>query len=149
VAAYGQGRPYSHSLFSGISHYKSARWTGLNKKSSIWTGIVCSTIFQGTVEVFDGYSAKWGFSLSDMTANMAGTSIFALQQYYWNEQKIIIKVSSFPKTYSNVSVISSDGLATTDLNTRANDLFGSGFLKNTLKITMRRLTGLLSIFMLC
>ena len=121
------------AYFQGYLTYKSARWTGLSKRSSIWTGIVCSTIFQGTVEVFDGYSAKWGFSLSDIAANMTGTSIFALQQYYWNEQKIIIKVSSFPNTYSNIPVISSDGLGITDLNSRAADLFGSGFFEKYLK----------------
>ena len=49
------------AYFQGYLTFKGARWTGLNKRSSIWTGIICSTVLQGTLEVFDGYSAKWDF----------------------------------------------------------------------------------------
>lgn len=121
------------AYFQGYLSYKGAKWTGLDNRKSIMTGIICSTIFQGTVEMFDAYSAKWGFSIGDMAANITGTTIFATQQYLWNEQKIIIKISSFPKSYSTNPIISIDGNSTTDLKTRTNELFGRGYFERYLK----------------
>jgi hypothetical protein len=121
------------AYFQGYLTYKGARWTGLNKKKSLLTGIICSTLFQGTVEMFDAYSAKWGFSVTDMAANLTGTSVFALQEHFWNDQRIKIKISSIPKKYPNTKISSSDGMSTSNLTIRANELFGDGLLERFLK----------------
>ncbi len=121
------------AYFQGILTYKGARWTGLSKKNSILTGIVAGSLFQTTIEVMDGFSSKWGFSLPDIGANIAGTAIFATQQYWWDEQRISVKVSSMPKTYSDITITSTDGGKTTTLVARANALYGYNYFERFLK----------------
>jgi len=127
---------YGHvytSYFQGVLCYKGAKWTGLSENQSILTGIVCGTLFQSTIEVMDGFSSKWGFSLSDFAANNVGLATFALQQKYWHEQRISLKVSSAPIQYSKESIPSSDGLAFSSLDNRVDDLFGSNYFERALK----------------
>jgi len=81
----------------------------------------------------DGFSAEWGFSLGDLAANTIGTAGFALQQKYWGEQRIILKQSSWARNYSDNPISSVSGGASSSLDRRANNLFGSGFFEKYLK----------------
>jgi len=81
------GHVYS-SYFQAFLTYKGAKWTGLSENNSIWTGIICGTLFQGTIEVLDGFSSNWGFSIPDISANTLGITAFVLQQKQWGEQRI-------------------------------------------------------------
>lgn len=121
------------AYFQGVMCYKGAKWTGLSDKKSILTGMIAGTLFQSTIEMMDGFSTKWGFSLADMGANIAGTGIFAAQQYYWNDQRISLKVSSIPISYNDESILSLDGLAFSSLSERADNLYGRSFLERFLK----------------
>ncbi len=121
------------AYLQGVLCYQGARWTGLSKKKSLLTGMICGTLFQSTIEVMDGFSSKWGFSIPDMAANITGTSVFVLQQHYWDEQRISIKVSSIPIQYSQTNIPSSDGTSFSSANDRANDLFGSNYFERFLK----------------
>ena len=120
------------SYFQGVLCYKGARWTGLSENNSILTGVICGSLFQTTIEVMDGFSEEWGFSLYDVGANVAGIGVFALQQKYWKEQRISLKVSSIPVDYPMTTVVGSMGSEMT-LRDRANDLFGSSFAEKFLK----------------
>lgn len=113
--------------------YKGAKWTGLNKKHSMMTGLICGGLFQTTIEVMDGFSDKWGFSIPDVASNFLGLGIFATQQWIWDEQYFTIKVSSLPQSYSNHLITSVDGVSQTSLNIRAKDLYGSSFAEKFLK----------------
>lgn len=121
------------AYLQGVLCYKGARWTGLGKKPAIITGTICGMLFQSTIEVMDGFSSKWGFSIPDMAANVSGVGIFALQQSLWDEQRIGIKVSSVPISYSTEPIISRDGLGTTSLKTRTGSLFGHNYFERYLK----------------
>lgn len=121
------------AYFQGIITYKGARWTGLSKKNSIFTGIIAGSLFQTTLEVMDGFSSKWGFSIPDIGANLAGTGIFAAQQYFWDEQRLSVKISSMPKAYPDVSIYSTDGNQTTTLTARTNALYGRNYFERFLK----------------
>jgi hypothetical protein len=121
------------SYFQGVLCYKGARWTGLNKRKSMLTGMILGNIFQSTIEVMDGFSSKWGFSLSDMGANLAGIAAFGFQQHYWDEQRISVKISSIPVTYPTDLIFSSDGTRQTTLAARASELYGSNFFEKYLK----------------
>ena len=121
------------AYFQSALWYKGAKWTGLNEQKSIFTGMVCGTLFQSTLEVMDGFSSKWGFSISDMAANMAGVSAFALQQHYWKDQRITIKVSSIPVNYSTAAILSENGGAASSLSMRADNLFGTNYFERFLK----------------
>lgn len=120
------------SYFQGVLCYRGARWTGLSDDKSIMVGAICGSLFQTTIEVMDGFSTEWGFSLSDMGANTAGIGLFALQQKYWKEQRISLKVSSYPKSYPDYYVIGDQGTKMS-LQDRADDLFGSSFPERFLK----------------
>jgi len=120
------------SYFQGVLCYKGANWMGMEKKNAILTGIICGTLFQSTIEVMDGFSSEWGFSVPDIGANILGTTAFALQQQYWNGQRIQIKMNSLPYSYPNISIEGAKGTEMT-LNDRANDLFGRSFAERFLK----------------
>lgn len=45
------------------------------------------------IEILDGHSSKWGFSIGDMLANLSGCLLFQGQQWMWNEQRISLKFS--------------------------------------------------------
>lgn len=126
------GHVYTAYL-QGVLCYKGAKWTGLSEGQSILTGVICGTLFQTTIEVMDGFSAEWGFSVGDFAANTIGTGAFALQQKFWGEQRIILKESSWARNYSNDPITSVSGNATSSLDRRANNLFGSGFFERYLK----------------
>ncbi len=121
------------AYFQSDITYQIGRWTGLKEKTAIWTATGVSLLFQTTVELFDAHSAKWGFSWSDMAFNLAGTSLFTAQQLGWGEQRIRLKVSSWPAQYSRDDIISSDEAATSSLYNRTNDLFGTGYVERYLK----------------
>lgn len=126
------GHVYS-TYFQGLLCYKGAKWTGLSEKKAIWTGITCGLLFQSTIEMMDGFSEKWGFSVSDMGANVGGIALFALQQKHWGEQRITLKVSSTYKQYSTMPIPSTDDKAFSSIDDRAQDLFGSNFFERYLK----------------
>ncbi len=77
--------------------YNTMRWCGLNNRQSNLVGGLTALGAQTIVEIFDGFSQKWGFSTGDMLANITGTALFMTQQSAWNEQRIQMKFS-FHKT---------------------------------------------------
>ena len=83
------------AYLQGVLCYKGAKWVGLSEGQSIATGIICGSLFQTTIEVMDGFSSEWGFSVGDFAANVIGIGAFAFQQKYWGEQRILIKESSW------------------------------------------------------
>ncbi len=121
------------AYFQGVLGYKGSKWTGLSEDKAILVGALCGSIFQATVEVMDGFSENWGFSVGDMAANLAGTSAFVVQQKVWGEQRITVKVSSWPKSYPTDNISAVNGSSFTSLDARADDLFGSGFVESYLK----------------
>lgn len=120
------------AYFQGVLCYKGAKWTGLNDNKSILVGAICGGIFQTTIEMMDAYSSQWGFSIADFGANISGIGFFALQQKYWGEQRIMLKVSSLPNSYQNVMITGSEGTQIS-LQQRADNLFGSSFSERYLK----------------
>ncbi|MEO7529781.1 MAG: DUF2279 domain-containing protein, partial [Sediminibacterium sp.] len=98
------------------------RWAGLSRKQRIWIGGISGTAFLTVVEVLDGFSSGWGFSMGDLGADLAGSSLLIAQELTWNEQRIQIKFSFHRNNYNDPV-----------LNTRANDLFGSRSLERMLK----------------
>ena len=121
------------AYFQGLLGYKGAKWTGLSDNNSILTGIVMGTVFQGTIELMDGFAKEWGFSVPDFTANTLGTVIFAGQQYFWEEQRIRLKFSSHPVDYPNLLLQSTDLTLSSPLSERINKIYGEGQLHRILK----------------
>ncbi|WP_158512924.1 DUF2279 domain-containing protein [Flavisolibacter tropicus] len=96
-------------------------WAGFPHKKAVMLGGLSSLGYQTILETLDAHSAEWGWSWSDMAANAAGVSLYCLQEWGWQEQRIQFKFSSHPSTYSG------------DVKNRTEDLFGKSFQERLLK----------------
>ena len=77
--------------------YDMMRWSGVKNNNAAWIGGLTALGLQTIVEIFDGFSQKWGFSTGDMLANIAGSALFVGQQLSWGDQRVRLKFS-FHKT---------------------------------------------------
>ncbi|MEZ4983646.1 MAG: DUF2279 domain-containing protein [Saprospiraceae bacterium] len=114
--------------------YDGTRWTGLDKRRSLWLAGAAAMFLQGTVEVMDGFSAEWGFSWSDIGFNALGMGLFVVQQSAWDEQRIIPKISTnraLPDP--SIEVTSTSGASTYNLRQRHIDLYGRSLPERFLK----------------
>lgn len=98
------------------------RWTGMERKKRIWIGGMSGAVYQTVIETLDGFSKEWGWSWSDIGANLAGSGLFVAQELAWDEQRIQLKWSFHRKRYDNA-----------DLNARANKIFGATTAERILK----------------
>lgn len=76
------------------------KWTGVSRKKAIWYGGMLGSLYQTSIEVLDGYSAEWGFSLPDFAANTAGSLLCIGQELAWDEQRMVLKYSFTQSDYS-------------------------------------------------
>jgi Predicted periplasmic lipoprotein (DUF2279) len=81
----------------GISLLK---WSGVNTKKAAWYGGALGFAYLTSVEVLDGYSSQWGFSMGDFTANTVGSLAVIGQELYWQEQRISFKYSARKSDYA-------------------------------------------------
>lgn len=112
--------------------YGITRWTGIKRKPAILTSALVATGLQATVETLDGFSSKWGFSIYDFASNVGGSSLWAIQQFIWDEQRIRMKVSSTYRSYPDEVITGTTGGSTT-LRVRTNDLYGDNIYQSFLK----------------
>jgi hypothetical protein len=80
---------------------QALKWSGCNRKSQLIYGSTIGFAFLTTVEVFDGYSSEWGFSLGDVAANAGGTALYVSQELLWKEQRIVPKFSFHTTEYAS------------------------------------------------
>ena len=97
------------------------RWAGFSENKSVLVGSLTGFGYLTVVEILDAHSEKWGWSWADMGANLAGASLFAVQQLGWKEQRIQFKFSAHRKKY------------TVELSRRADELFGNSLPERILK----------------
>ncbi len=98
------------------------RWTGIDRKKRIWIGGMSGAFYQTVIEVLDGFSAGWGWSWGDFSANILGSGALVAQELAWNDQRIKLKFSFHNKTYSDPT-----------LNQRSDKLFGSSTTQSFIK----------------
>ena len=98
------------------------KWAGFSNKKATLIGGLSGTAYLTVIEILDGHSAKWGWSWSDMLANVLGSGLFIGQQLGWEEQRIQFKFSFHLKSYSDPM-----------LNERSDDLFGEHWAERMLK----------------
>jgi Predicted periplasmic lipoprotein (DUF2279) len=84
----------------GAIQYDLMRWCGVNNNESIAIGGLTAIGYMSIIEIFDGFSSKWGFSTGDMFANIFGAALFAAQQKGWNQQRISLKWSFHGSPYA-------------------------------------------------
>lgn len=98
------------------------RWSGVKPSRSRTYGMIGGMAYQSVIEILDGYSYKWGFSLGDMGANLAGSCLYSVQDRLWNEQRILMKISAHTKDYKTIELLR-----------RANNLYGSSVSERLFK----------------
>lgn len=98
------------------------KWAGVPSKKAALIGALSSTAYLTGIEFMDAHSAKWGWSWSDIGANVIGGGLFVGQEYLWNEQRIQFKFSFHTKKYSDPV-----------LEQRADNLFGKPWYERMLK----------------
>jgi hypothetical protein len=98
------------------------RWAGVRPKRAAAYGAGVGIAFVTLIEILDGYSKEWGFSVADISANTAGALLFSSQEIGWGEQRIQYKFSSHIKNYS-----------ASKEQDRANHLFGKSAAEKVLK----------------
>jgi hypothetical protein len=87
---------------------------------------------QTTIEVLDGFSSEWGFSMYDFAFNILGSGMWATEQAIWDDQRIKMKMSTTYITYPE-TVVSGYPEGMTTIRERTNDLFGTSFAQTFLK----------------
>lgn len=76
------------------------KWSGVERKKAIWYGGMLGSLYQSTIEVLDGYSTEWGFSVTDLAANTVGSLMVVGQELAWDEQRIVLKYSFQQSVFS-------------------------------------------------
>lgn len=67
--------------------------TGISRKQAVLYGAISGFFFQTPIELLDGFSPDYGFSMGDMVANLAGSVLFVTQYAFWDESRIQPKYS--------------------------------------------------------
>ncbi|MFN4122434.1 MAG: DUF2279 domain-containing protein [Flavobacteriales bacterium] len=105
------------SWYLGLVGYEAFKLANHPEKRAIWLGGSMGSIFLTGVEIFDGFSEGWGFSIGDAFANFSGSALFISQQLIWKSQRISLKYSYAHSPYAQVRP----------------ELLGSGMLSRALK----------------
>ncbi|WP_132055856.1 DUF2279 domain-containing protein [Pseudocnuella soli] len=98
-------------MLHGQLSYTTARllhgtlnWAGVNEKKSIWVAAGGSLLFMTAKELIDAHNPRWGWGWADVGANIGGTAFWAAQQWGWGEQKLQLKFSGVPRSYTDKQV---------------------------------------------
>jgi len=117
---------FSRTAFAGL------RWAGLRRPAARYAALGIANLLQGTIETMDGFSANWGFSWTDMGANLAGSLVFTAQDALWHEQRILIKVGHDFRSPPDIVVTNSNG-ASSNLGYIDRERFGDNPFERFLK----------------
>lgn len=99
-------------LIAADLSYEALRWSGMTEEQALWYGAGFGTFVQIGIELKDGYSPRWGFSLVDVGTGTLG-SLFPVAQYYVEPlQNIDIKFSYWQRTRKYFTEIKTDGNGT-------------------------------------
>lgn len=125
------GHAFTAYIFSRYT-FAAGRWSGMKRPAARYTALGVANLLQGTIEVLDGYSEEWGFSWSDMGANLSGSLLFVAQDIAWKEQRMLLKVSNDLRPHPDVPVTGAGG-AVSNLGYISRQRFGDNFFERYLK----------------
>jgi|YNPMSStandDraft_1061717.scaffolds.fasta_scaffold01113_1 hypothetical protein len=82
--------------------YNALKQLGYNKNQTFFYSAISSFLLMNTIEIFDGFSEKWGASYSDIAFNAIGTSFFSVQQLIFDKVPVKLKFSFHYTPLSNI-----------------------------------------------
>ena len=93
---------HAYSAFALTSStYDILYWSGFSKNKSLLIAATASWAYQGFIEVMDGFSDGWGFSVPDLLFNSIGTGLFVLDKKF-GSSVILPKFSYSPSSYAQL-----------------------------------------------
>lgn len=98
------------------------RQSGISRKKRIWISGLSGIAYETIIETLDGFSAEYGWSWGDFTANTIGSTLFTAQELAWDDQRIKLKFSFHKKNYG-----------APDLNARADVIYGKSETERFIK----------------
>lgn len=72
---------------------RALEWAQVSPRKADFVGAIAGFCMLSSIEWFDGRSAGYGASVTDLTANMAGSLFFLAQKRSWNEIRVAPKFS--------------------------------------------------------
>ncbi|MGI9545557.1 MAG: DUF2279 domain-containing protein [Cyclobacteriaceae bacterium] len=103
LAGWQQVDKFGHmyaSYLESILGYKALRKSGVPKKKALIWGGGLGILLQTPIEIFDGLYEDYGFSPTDMVANTLGSLLVIGQELIWDDQRVKMKFSYSPSTYT-------------------------------------------------
>ena len=85
------------------------RWSGLGREASAWYGCGLSVFVQMVIEIKDGYSPRWGYSVWDVASGSLGSLFTTLKVYSPALAAFDVKFSYFRHTDKYFSWIKPTG----------------------------------------
>ena len=76
--------------------------TGVSRKQAALYGAISGFLFLTPIEILDGFQPDYGFSPSDMAANVLGPALYLGQYALWNEARIQPKFSYYRTNLARV-----------------------------------------------
>lgn len=76
------------------------KWSGVKRSKVILWGGLTGFLLQSPIEIFDGFSPKWGASWGDLGANALGSGLAITNELLWNEQRLQLKFLFYPSEYA-------------------------------------------------
>ena len=73
---------------------------GYSRKSSAQISLACSFAYMSIIEVLDGFSDGWGFSVGDLCANTLGMSLFAVNEHTEKDNLVSVKMGFHQTKYA-------------------------------------------------
>ncbi len=67
--------------------------TGMDNRRAAWAGGLYGPVFLSAIEILDGFSEEWGFSVPDMAFNLAGAALAVSQELLLGRQAARMKYS--------------------------------------------------------
>ena len=64
---------YVGGIMTADLYYDAFRWMGMDERKAAWWGFGFGTGLQMAIEIKDGFSPDWGFSVSDIVLGTAGS----------------------------------------------------------------------------
>lgn len=84
----------NHSLY---------QFAGTPKNKSLLLSSIVTQVYLGGIELLDGFSTQWGFSVYDVTSNLTGSALFTFQELLWEEQRVSMSFFYYPETKESLN----------------------------------------------
>lgn len=88
------------SYYLGLTGIELMKWSGVKGVKRSIIGGSLGFVYLTGVELLDGKSSKWGFSISDFLANAMGSAFVITQDLLWKEQRFRLKMSAHLTDYA-------------------------------------------------